>query len=72
MADFEKLPYVKTPQVRDEPFLVAELHGRGCGMPSCGCSHPDFITICVDDVMIKVELSREEAERLLRTGGIEL
>ncbi len=55
-----------------EVFCNVVLDGRGCGIPTCNCSPPNFISIGDGKRVFCVTLSQRQAEWLRRKGYIEL
>ena len=57
---------------RQNPFLLVELNGNGCGLERCGCSPANYISISNGVKGLEVTLTDEEAKELKETGKLEV
>jgi hypothetical protein len=54
------------------PFLRVNLNGDGCGLASCSCSPPNYISISNGEIGLNVELSDEQVKLLREKGRLDI
>lgn len=57
---------------RQNPFVLVELNGNGCGLDNCKCSPPNFISVSDGKNGFEVILTDEEAKELRETGMLDV
>lgn len=57
---------------RQNPFILVELNGNGCGLDHCKCSPPNFISVSDGEKGFEVTLTDEEAKELKENGKLNI
>ena len=57
---------------KQNPTLIVELNGNGCGLDNCKCSPPNFISVSDGKNGFEVTLTDEEAKELRESGMLDV
>lgn len=68
----ESFKIVKGAAQRQNPYILIELNGNGCGIEGCNCSPPNFISVSDGANGLAVALTDEEAKELKENGRLEI
>lgn len=55
-----------------EPFILVELNGNGCGLERCNCSPSNYISISNGEIGLVLALTDEEADKIKKTGKLDI